>query len=156
MDSRWAGALSRAGTPPPIVGCVQSAGRPDPGTSRAGRGEIDYLGENGGLVPDPGAKIDPLTSRQRAFLRKQAHGLKPVVQIGKGGVTEASVTAVRESLAARELIKLKVLDIAPGTAAAAGADLVAALGDTHLVQVIGRTLVLFRPDPEDPQIGLPD
>ena len=78
------------------------------------------------------------------------------MQIGKGGVTEAAVTAVREALAARELIKVKVLDIAPGTADTAGVELGAALGDTHLVQVIGRTLVLFRPDPEDPQIGLPD
>ena len=78
------------------------------------------------------------------------------MQIGKGGVTEASVTAVREALTARELMKVKVLDIAPGPAAAAGADLAAALGDTHVVQVIGRTLILFRPDPENPQIELPD
>lgn len=108
-----------------------------------------------GPVPDPEAKIDPLTSRQRAFLRKQAHGLKPVLQIGKGGVTEAAVTAVREALTTRELMKVKVLDVAPGTADTAGAALAAALADTHLVQVIGRTLILYRPDPEDPQIDLP-
>ncbi len=118
---------------------------------------MDRLGSgNDGPVPDPEAKIEPLTSRQRAFLRKQAHGLKPVLQIGKGGVTEAAVTAVREALTTRELMKVKVLDVAPGSAGAAGADLAAALGDAHLVQVIGRTLILFRPDPEDPKIELPE
>jgi len=121
------------------------------------RARLDRLPSGGGgLVPYPEAKIDPLTSRQRAFLRKQAHGLKPVLQIGKGGVTEAAVSAAREALTARELMKVKVLDVAPASASAAGAELAAALGDTYLVQVIGRTLVLFRPDPESPQIDLPD
>ena len=104
----------------------------------------------------PEATIDPLTSRQRAFLRKEAHGLKPVLQIGKGGVTAATVEAVREALSTRELMKVKVLPVGPGSASAVGVDLAAALVDTHLVQVIGRTLVLYRPDPEDPQIELPD
>lgn len=77
------------------------------------------------------------------------------MQIGKGGVTPAAVTAVREALTTRELMKVRVLDVAPDSASALGADLAAALGDTHVVQVIGRTLVLFRPDPDDPQIELP-
>ena len=71
-------------------------------------------------------------------------------------MTEAAVSAAREALTARELMKVKVLDVAPASASAAGAELASALGDTHLVQVIGRTLVLFRPDPESPQIDLPD
>jgi len=63
---------------------------------------------------------------------------------------------VRDALAARELIKVKVLDAAPEPARAAGEALVAELGDAQLVQVIGRTLVLYRRHPDRPRIELPD
>lgn len=102
------------------------------------------------------APIPALTPRQRAHLKSLAHDLKPVLQIGKGGVSPAAVDAVREALAARELIKVKVLDAAPQPARAAGEALAAELDDAHLVQVIGRTLVLFRRHPEASRIELPD
>ncbi|MFO7587780.1 MAG: ribosome assembly RNA-binding protein YhbY [Gemmatimonadota bacterium] len=100
-------------------------------------------------------EIEPLTPKQRARLRALAHELKPILQVGKGGPTPATLAAVREALAARELVKLKVLDVAPERPRETGESLVRQLGDAHLVQVIGRTLVLFRPDPENPRIELP-
>jgi RNA-binding protein len=102
------------------------------------------------------APIPPLTPKRRAVLRSLAHDLKPVLQIGKGGVTPAAVDAVRDALAARELIKVKVLDAAPEPAQATGEALAAELGDAQLVQVIGRTVVLYRRHPERPRIELPD
>lgn len=102
------------------------------------------------------APIHSLTPKRRAYLRSLAHDLKPVLQIGKGGVTPAAVGAVRDALAARELIKVRVLDAAPEPARATGEALVAGLGDAHLVQVIGRTVVLYRRDPEHPGIEPPD
>jgi RNA-binding protein YhbY len=53
------------------------------------------------------------------------------------------------------LLKVKVQDSAPGGTRQTGEALVEQLGDAHLVQVIGRTLVLYRPDPEEPAIELP-
>lgn len=82
--------------------------------------------------------------------------MKPILQIGKGGLTPAAVEAVRDALAARELIKVKVLDAAPESARATGEALAAELGDAHLVEVIGRTAVLYRRHPETPRIELPD
>ena len=50
-----------------------------------------------------------LTSKQRAALRAAANPLEPVFQIGKGEIDETLTAAVADCLAARELIKLKVL-----------------------------------------------
>lgn len=50
-----------------------------------------------------------LTSKQRAFLKSEAHELKPIIQIGKNGLTNEIKTSVRHALDARELIKVALL-----------------------------------------------
>ncbi|MFL4357463.1 ribosome assembly RNA-binding protein YhbY [Streptococcus uberis] len=50
-----------------------------------------------------------LTSKQRAFLKSEAHHLKPIVQIGKNGLNNQIKTSVRNALYARELIKITLL-----------------------------------------------
>ena len=54
-----------------------------------------------------------LTSKQRAFLRGQAQHMETIVLIGKDGVTEATAESIKTALAARELVKCKVLDNCP-------------------------------------------
>ena len=51
-----------------------------------------------------------LSSKQRAALRGAANTLDPVFQIGKGEIDETLIDGVAKCLAARELIKCKVLD----------------------------------------------
>lgn len=51
-----------------------------------------------------------LTSKQRAILRAQANGLDVVFQVGKGEIDDALVKSTADCLAARELIKMKVLE----------------------------------------------
>ena len=97
-----------------------------------------------------------LTSRQRAILRSLAHSLKPVTQIGKDGVTGSVAKTVGDALNTRELLKVRVLETAPADAAEIGEELARQIDGAHLVQVIGRTLVLFRRHPTDPQVTLPD
>ncbi len=95
-----------------------------------------------------------MTSKQRAFLRKMASKITPVVSIGKGSVTPEVVASVSEALEARELIKVNVLDnclddvryVAETTGARARAE---------VVQVIGRKFVLYRPKKDKPVIELP-
>ncbi|KLL38277.1 RNA-binding protein [Streptococcus agalactiae] len=50
-----------------------------------------------------------LTSKQRAFLKSEAHSMKPIIQIGKNGLNDQIKTSVRNVLDARELIKVTLL-----------------------------------------------
>lgn len=95
-----------------------------------------------------------LSSKQRAHLRSLAHRLKPVVQVGSDGVTEAVVASVEDALHTRELLKVKILDSAPVTTREAADELEARVPDARVPQVIGRTVVLYRPF-DEPQIRLP-
>jgi len=103
--------------------------------------------------PDSNRKIniDSLTPGHRAKLRSLAHPLKPIFQIGKEGVTERAVEAVREAFNTREVLKVKALDTAPMDARYTGELLASSIEGAHLVQVIGRTIVLYRPQPEPEQ-----
>lgn len=95
-----------------------------------------------------------LTSKQRAHLKSLAHPLKAMVQVGKEGVTADLRASVMDAFQTRELLKVKVLEAAPVDARTAGHTLAEADG-VHLVQVIGRTVVLYRRHPEKPDIRLP-
>lgn len=95
-----------------------------------------------------------MTSKQRAYLRALANPLEPIVHVGKGGMADTIVKQAEDALTARELIKGKVLETAPETAREA-AEALAAATNAAVVQVIGRTFVLYRPAPEEPKIVLP-
>src|ERR1051325_515338 len=95
-----------------------------------------------------------LNPKQRQYLKGLAHALKPILQIGKGGVTETALRSIESAFNSRELMKVKVLDVAPESAEETGEKIAAGLGVT-LVQVIGKTVVLYREHPEKPSIKLP-
>ena len=96
-----------------------------------------------------------LTSRQRAHLRSLAHSLKPILHVGTDGVSDAVVESVEEAFNTRELLKVKVHESAPLDVDQAAAALAARIPDAHVPQTIGRTIVLYRPFPDDPEIRLP-
>lgn len=99
-----------------------------------------------------------LTGKQRRFLRARGHGLPALVHVGKGGLSEAVVHAIDQALADHELIKVRI-----GTSAfvegkserrATAATLAAQTG-SEVAQVLGNTMLLYRPDPDEPRIELP-
>jgi RNA-binding protein len=96
-----------------------------------------------------------LTSKQRAHLRKLAHHLKPVVLVGSDGLTDAVLASILDALNTREILKVKMQESAPLGAREAARAIEEALGDVHPVQTIGRTVVLYRPFPDEPEIRLP-
>ena len=95
-----------------------------------------------------------MTSKQRAYLRGLANTMESILHAGKGGVSDAMIKQADDALEARELIKGKVLETAPGTAREV-AEEIAAQVTAQVVQVIGRTFVLFRQKEKDSQIKLP-
>lgn len=94
-----------------------------------------------------------LTGKQKRFLRGLGHKLKSVVQIGKHGVTDAVLAQVEANLLAHELIKIKVLEGGPERDACA--DAICQATGAVLAQGLGRTLLLYRPHPEQPQLKMP-
>jgi len=99
--------------------------------------------------------MDKLTSRQRAHLRKLAHHLKPIVLVGSDGITAAVLSSVDDAFRTRELIKVKLQESAPLHVKDAAGELSSGVTGAQSVQTIGRTIVLYRPDPETPEIKLP-
>ena len=95
-----------------------------------------------------------LTGKQRRFLRSLGHHLDAVVQVGKQGVSDAVVAAADAALAAHELIKIRCASECPQDRDEVAAALTTAVA-AELVQKLGRTLLLYRPDPERPRIALP-
>ena len=95
-----------------------------------------------------------MTSKQRAYLRGLANTMEPILHAGKGGISDAMIKQADDALEARELIKGKVLETAPATAREV-AEEIAANVNAAVVQVIGRTFVLFRQKEKDSQIKLP-
>lgn len=85
--------------------------------------------------------------KDRRALRALGHHLKPIVQIGQQGVTPAVIQATSEALDTHELIKAKVLESAPAGRFETARELAEATA-SELVQVLGRTILLFRPAPE--------
>ena len=95
-----------------------------------------------------------MTSKQRAYLRSISNKLDPILHAGKGGISDAMIRQADDALEAREIIKGKVLETAPATAREIAEEIAAAV-NAEVVQVIGRTFVLFRQKEKDSQIKLP-
>lgn len=94
-----------------------------------------------------------LNPTQRKFLKGLAHNLKPVVMIGNAGLTEAVLKEIGKSLAAHELIKIRVLNDNREEREAWLKAICEAV-DCAPVQHIGKLLLVYKPTAK-PQIKLP-
>lgn len=84
-----------------------------------------------------------MTSKQRAYLKSLAMKTEPILQLGKGGVTPENTASVDEALAARELIKISILQNCMEDPRQM-AETLAERTHSQVVQVIGRKIVLYR------------
>ncbi len=96
-----------------------------------------------------------LTGAQRKYLRGMAHYLKPVVQVGKNGLTGGVIESIDEALDIHELIKVRISD--PGGQKRELSHEIAERTNSAWVAMVGFVLTLYRqqPDPEKRTIDLP-
>lgn len=95
-----------------------------------------------------------MTSKQRAYLKSLASVIDPILQIGKSSLTPEYIEAVREAFNTRELIKINVLKNCLDDPREM-AQIIADRSGAQVVQVIGRKIVLYKPDKDKPKIILP-
>ena len=99
-------------------------------------------------------KIEPLTGKQARYLRGLAHSMKPLLQVGKGGITEDFINQVRKDLEKHELLKVKLIKTAPTDLKTAAYELADKV-PCQVAQKIGKTVLLFKQRDEDSEIKLP-
>ncbi|KJR98443.1 MAG: hypothetical protein VR65_20695 [Desulfobulbaceae bacterium BRH_c16a] len=91
-----------------------------------------------------------LTNRQKQFLKGLAHPLSPLVQIGKEGMSQSIINTITAELSNHELIKVKIGNNS-GLEKHSTSQEVAEQTDSILVQLIGKTFVLYKSNPERPK-----
>lgn len=95
-----------------------------------------------------------LSGKQKRYLRSLGHHLEPVVQLGKNGFNEGVVAATDEALTRHELVKIRLGTECPDERGEVAIALPKQLS-AHLVQELGRTILLYRRHPKEPKIVLP-
>lgn len=88
-----------------------------------------------------------MKGKERAQLRAEAHHLKAGVHIGYHGFTPAVQHEIDTALTQRELVKLQVSKNADVKAKDIANAMALALS-AEVVQVIGRTVTLYRENPD--------
>jgi len=90
-----------------------------------------------------------LTSAQRAALRSAGRRRKPDMRIGKAGIDPAAVAHLARLLERAELVKVRLPAGAPAERAAS-ADALADALDAARADLVGRVVVLYRPNDDLP------
>lgn len=88
-----------------------------------------------------------LTSRERAALRGEAHHLKALVHVGHQGITPTIQQSLDDVLRTKELVKIQFTKTADVDLKKAAGELADAVG-AEVIQVIGRTVTLYRLNPD--------
>ena len=94
------------------------------------------------------------TSKQRAYLKGLASTEEAIFQIGKSSITPSMIHAIDDAIEKRELIKISVLKNCMDDPHEL-AEIVAERTHSNVVIVIGKKIVLYRPNRKNPKIVLP-
>ena len=94
------------------------------------------------------------TSKQRSYLKGLASMEDAIFQIGKSSITPSMIQAIDDAIEKREQIKISVLKNCMDDPREL-ADIVAERTHSNVVIVIGKKIVLYRPNRKNPKIVLP-
>lgn len=95
-----------------------------------------------------------LSGKQRRYLRALGNELKPVVMVGQNGLAEPVLRALATAFHQTELVKVKLQEGFLGDRFEVAEELAKSVS-AQLVQVLGRTILLYRRHLEKPRITLP-
>ena len=96
-----------------------------------------------------------ITSKQRAYLRRLANAIEPVLHIGKDGVTDNVAKQAWDALEARELIKATVQNGSPFSNTREACESLCEKVHAVAVQCIGKRFTIYRAS-RNPVIKLDD
>lgn len=94
-----------------------------------------------------------LNKKQIQYLKGEAHSLKPIVLLGSNGLTEAVIAEIDYALNHHELIKVKI-PTDDREVKGLIVDAICRETDATKVQLIGKTLVIYRQS-EEKKIHIP-
>lgn len=83
-----------------------------------------------------------LSGSQKRSLKSQAHHLKPVVLVGRNGITDSLIEAVGKALDDHELIKIKFIDFKEEKKDLAGE--IVSRTASALVTLIGNIAIIYK------------
>ena len=89
-----------------------------------------------------------LTGKEKRQLRALGNQIKSTVIIGKEGITPKVRRFIEEAFNKKTLVKVKILDTCNEDRKQI-AEKLDKLKDTYVVQILGRTILLYRPFRED-------
>jgi putative YhbY family RNA-binding protein len=105
-------------------------------------------------VARPARPQRALTAAERKQLRGFAHALRPLVQLGRDGLSPGTLREIERGLASHELIKIRL--VGERETRARLADEIALATNSSIAGAIGMVVILYRqnPDPDERRVEL--
>ena len=85
-----------------------------------------------------------ISKKDKFRLRALANPLKPVVIIGKEGLTENMIISINDVIRTHELIKVSILKTYEGLETKELAELICSTIDAEYIFSVGRTFVIYK------------
>ncbi|MCK6620577.1 MAG: ribosome assembly RNA-binding protein YhbY [Calditrichaceae bacterium] len=89
-----------------------------------------------------------LSGKEKRALRAQGNQLRTEIWVGKEGISEGTLKALENSFNTKELVKIKLQENCPLEKQEV-ADILCRKTRSELVQILGNTILLYRPLPEE-------
>ncbi len=95
-----------------------------------------------------------MKGKHRSYLKKLAHGMRAISQVGKEGITENYINSLDKLLEDHELVKISFLDSFAEDLDQATEEILRR-SDAEYIQKIGRKLVIYRQSRTNPMLEIP-
>ena len=95
-----------------------------------------------------------IDKKDKFRLRGLANTLTPIVTIGKDGLTENVVIAIKDAIRVHELIKISILKTYVGLPTKELGELISSTIDAELIFTVGRVIVIYKKNKDINRYGV--